>query len=101
MPPMFELLAPMIVPLSQNWLVGGAVTVVWSRPAPWTKHHGFSVTCSLYVPGPTESRYCFFWLASVMLTSAAPIVGKVAPPGLTDTVLPPTSVAAAFSSWAA
>ena len=47
MPPMFELLAPMIVPRSQNWDVGGAVMVVWSRPAPWMKHHGFSVTCSL------------------------------------------------------
>src|ERR671936_1991079 len=76
-----ELLAVMIVPRPYWSGVGGAVTTVASCPEPWRKHHGFSVTVSLYVPGPTVRRYCFFCEASVMLASAAPIVGKVAPPG--------------------
>src|SRR5919198_4615634 len=99
-----ELLAVMIVPRPYWSGVGGAVTKVASCPEPWRKHHGLSVTVSLKVPGLRVSRYCFCCDASVMAASAARIVGKVAPPGSTWTLLPfPASRTGApyvaFRSW--
>src|SRR2546421_10715474 len=91
---MLELLAEITVPRLNGSDVGGAEMTVWSWPEPCRKHHGFRVTCSLKVPGLAVSRYCFCCDASVMLASAAPIVGNVAPPGSIWTLFPfPTAPA--------